>query len=271
MKIIVSSDLQKFTPKKQGSLFPDSEKDKENSPIMLLSPIFNLQKDDTYNTNHKGTHRKTKSCQIQNSNSKISTPSKSRFDPKAIPSLKIDLVNCKNQTRMYNTMRQKKLSDDKRGMNKEWSSAKKLVKQIENKEAQEHELHMTSQRLEFNKMLRNKAKEIKVKEKIDKIAENRAFYEAKKKAVADIPSKTQDYFDREREKSILKQKELIEKRDKEKLEREEKRREFIENMQAKKKFSLEEEARLKKEREFEYIAETAGRRNLSYFYNAISS
>ncbi|OMJ66342.1 hypothetical protein SteCoe_36841 [Stentor coeruleus] len=168
-------------------------------------------------------------------------------------------------------MRQKKLSDDKRLINKEWSSAKKLVKQIESKEAQEHEFHATSQRLEFNKMLRTKTKEIKVKEKMDKIAENLAFYEAKKKAVADNPNKTQDYLTREREKSILKQQELIEKRDKEKLEREEKRREFIENMQAKKKSRLEEEKRLKKEREFEYIAEVAGRRNLSYFYNAISS
>jgi hypothetical protein len=271
MKIIVSSDLQKFTPKKQENLFPDSEKDKENSPTALLSPILNSQKDDAYNNKHKSTHRKAKSCQIQSSNSKVSTPSKSRFDPKAIPSLKIDLVSCKNQTRMYNTMRQKKLSDDKRGMNKEWSSAKKLVKQIESKEAQEHELCMTSQRLEFNKMLRTKVKETKVKEKTDKIAENLAFYEAKKKAVADNPSKVQDYFAREREKSILKQKELIEKRDKEKQEREEKRREFIENIQAKKRSRVEEEIRLKKEREFEYITEVTGRRNLSYFYNAISS
>jgi hypothetical protein len=130
---------------------------------------------------------------------------------------------------------------------------------------------MTSQRLEFNKMLRTKVKETKVKEKTDKIAENLAFYEAKKKAVADNPSKVQDYFAREREKSILKQKELIEKRDKEKQEREEKRREFIENIQAKKRSRVEEEIRLKKEREFEYITEVTGRRNLSYFYNAISS
>lgn len=268
MKIVSSSDLQKFTPIKQANIPATPDKKKETTPIKF-SPVLSSQRDSTYSSNLMNSHRKTKSCQASYKSSK-NTPSKSRFDLEAIPSLKIDLNTCKNEIILYNAMRQKRISEDKRNLNKEWTSAKKLVKQNEIKEAYEHELYLTSQRLEFNKMLRAKTNEIKSKDAIEKIAQNKLFYEAKKKLLEVAPAKFQDYLSREHSKSLLKHEQATSIQNQLKEQKEEKRQNFLENLQVKKALDKYEESRLKKEKEFDYISELAGRRNLSFFYNETS-
>ncbi|OMJ69526.1 hypothetical protein SteCoe_32719 [Stentor coeruleus] len=269
MKIVSSSDLQKFTPIKQSNILTTSAKNKESTPTKQFSPILNSKRDSTYNSSQKNPHRKTRSCQATSTNFK-NTPSKSRFDLDAIPSLKIDITACKNEIILYNAMRQKRISEDKRNLNKEWSSAKKLVKQNKIKEAYDHELYLTSQRLEFNKMLRDKTKEIKSKEVMEKIAQNKEFFEAKKKLLEDSPAIIQDFLSRKHSKSIQKHQQLASFQIQEKLQKEEQRQNFLENFQVKKAADKYEESRLKKEREFEYISELAGRRNISFFNYEVS-
>ena len=141
------------------------------------------------------------------------------------------------------------------------------MQQKELKDTQYHEMSQTIEKLQLSKFVQNKFKNQKVNERKEKERDFLEFTQARKKLEEDKKRKEIDYANIEREKSLLKQREIKEKNEQKILENAEKRREFLEFVECNKLAKEEEKARLEKEREYEYFIEILGNKKISHKKN----
>ena len=194
----------------------------------------------------------------------FSSPCKSRLDFDAIPVPKVEFKACQADIARYTAQQRRDLLAEKKIMTEEWVKAKQKFKTQKDQELMKHEVQMTIEKLEFNRIIQDNERDQKYQDREDKIMDFYALKKAKETLLQAEKMRELEYIKIEKEKSIKKQREIEEKKERERNEREEKRKSFLESIAAAKKLQEEYSLRLKKELEFDYAHEILGQRELIY-------
>jgi hypothetical protein len=210
------------------------------------------------------SQKKNKSFQDFDNSKSFSSPSKSRFDHSLLQASNFDISSYKADISRFQSQKKKDEMAEKKIMWDEWVNAKKRRENEEIKEIMAHEEEMTTQKLELKKMMEDIDRTRKWVERKDKDEEFLALKEAKEKLMKKEKQKDADFMRIEREKNLYKQKIVEENKEKIRIDQEEKRKYFLESLAAAKRIKEEENARLKKEAQFEQAQEMFGRRELIF-------
>ncbi|OMJ68823.1 hypothetical protein SteCoe_33617 [Stentor coeruleus] len=235
-----------------------------SSPEQTESKTKSPNKNSAEKSSPGSGQKKNKSSQDFNNSKSFSSPSKSRFDHSLLPVSNFDMSSYQADISRFQSQQKKDEMAEKKIMWDEWVNAKKCMKNEEIKEIMAHEVEMTTQKLELKKMMEDIEKNKKWVERKDKDEEFLALKEAKEKLIKKEKKKDADFMRIEREKNAYKQKILEENKERIRIDQEEKRKYFLESLAAAKRMKEEEQARLKKEIQFEQAQEMFGRRELIF-------
>lgn len=232
---------------------------KRTSPVRR-SKYSNSRSSNT--PNKPRTHKRISSQVAPSMSFDNSSPYKSRLDYTSVPDISVDLKACQNDICQIKSDHKRQVLAEQRKMQSEWIKAKKNMKKTSEKLSFEHEEFLTANRLELKKMVKEQEKSRKIAEQQEKISDFLEVRDAKKLLKEQERLKELEYIKGEREKAILRQKEVLDRKEKLSVEREEKRKAFLESIEAIKQQQVEEKLRVKRELEYEYAQELAGKRKI---------
>lgn len=238
---------------------PNTEK-KTKESLRKNSRMSNSRASNT--PNKAVNHRRIASLNGQSISFDYSSPCKSRLDYTSVPDISVDLKACQNDIETIKAQSKRQILAEQRLMKSEWNKVKKDMKKKNDKASFEHEEFLTAHRLELKKMVNEQEKLRKTSEKNEKISDFFEVRDAKRMLKEQEKLKDLEYLRVEREKAIARQKQVDEKKERIRVEREEKRKAFLESIEAAKQQQVEEKLRVKRELEFEYAQELAGRRKM---------
>lgn len=262
-KNIVNADQAK---NKRPCTPPSSKPRADNmsTPKQSASKTKSSCKASNEKTPFRNDHRKNRSLQ-ESENSKVySSPCKSRLDYSAVPIANVDIKACQAEILRYKSQQRKDMLAEKKIMRDEWVNAKKRRQDEVEKESFSHEEQMTLSRLELKKMIEDNEKTRKLLERKDREEEFLALKEAKLALNCRDKKREIEMIKNERDKSLKRQREVEENRQKSRNDREERRKYFLESVAAAKKAKEEEEERLRKESKYEHAQEVFGRKEILY-------
>lgn len=207
-------------------------------------------------------HRRVQSSNCDKSLSLVSSPNKSRLEWASVPEMPVDVRACYDDISRYQSECKRQLLAEKRIMHEEWTQAKKQANQAEFKKFQDHEIFITTSRLQYKEYCHLQLKEKKSIETMEKIQEFYALKEAKQLLKEQEKQKETQYLKDELEKAQLRKELELDKKELLRLEQEEKRKAFIEFNEVKKNVENDEKKRESRENEFLLAQEAAGKRKL---------
>lgn len=239
-----------------------SETPSKSSPADLNKENKNFRSTPQKNqASSRPCHKKSSSYQ-PNVSKFFSSPSKSRFDSTFIPELSINNYDLKSEISKILISKKKEEIEETRVNRLEWSSAKKIMKKSIDEESKLHQFALTEQMISMNKSLIEKENEKRKKRQQEKIESFIEFNKARKVKNEEKQEKDQQELCNERIKSIQTQLEILDKKERVKVEREEQRKSYLEFLKAKNKMKEEEKLREKKEMIYETNSRIFEQKNL---------
>lgn len=212
--------------------------------------------------NKAANHTRIASLNAQSISFDYSSPCKSRLDYTSVPDISVDLKACQSDIENIQAQYKRQMMAEQRMMSSEWNKAKKEMKKMSDKASFEHEEFLTTHRLELKKMVKEQEKARKSSEQKEKILDFLEVRDAKRLLKEQERLKDLEYIRREREKAIARQKQVEEKKERVRAEREERRKAFLESVEVARQQQAEEKLRVRRELEFEYAQELAGKRKM---------
>jgi hypothetical protein len=217
--------------------------------------------------NSKPRHRQVKSFQTQPDKYPLSSPSKSRFETSYIPCQTVDIRNIKSDIEKSEKQRLKIALAEQRLMTEDWIRAQKQIKEILSKETKDHELSLTRQYSQFNQTLKKEKAYQEKTERKEKQKDYLEFIQAKKIIAEKKKQKEAEYAHSKRRNSLSVQQQINEKREQQILEREEKRKAYLETLEVSKLIQNQEKCREQKEMLYEQTSKIIGMREISLRFN----
>jgi hypothetical protein len=209
-------------------------------------------------------YRATRPCSVSqiidfslNSSNMFSKPSlnKEKFSPSSIPTAKFDVRACREEISRLESQLNTSYFIENKLMRDDWRKAKQSIDFQSQNEINEHMSFSTKQELGLKAFRKNQEKYAKIQERKRKEEEFQAAKEAKLKLEIDARKQESDDLLREKIKHKNFQNTLENKRQQMKNEKEQDRESFKDYVGVLKESLRKEQARLNKERDFDYAQE----------------
>lgn len=244
----------------------ESEPSFENTPLTPVVKQFQSTPK-TVNKNISRSFCKTPSVRgkkrnqdtpLGNTLTCMSPCNKSRLDYASVPEVSIDIEAYKAEIVRLQQEYKSLIFAEKHLMSHEWTKAKRRARCELEFNTRQHENFTVNSQYQFRKMMQNSEKQRKTEELTIKKQEFFALIEAKNKLKHEEKLKEKDRLNIERQKSLGTRKIKEDNKEKLRKERNDKRKAFIESVEATKAAEFCENLRLKREKDFELASDLLG-------------
>lgn len=202
--------------------------------------------------------KRSQDTPLGNSVTYISPCNKSRLDYTSVPEMNIDIEAYKSEIVRLQQEYKSLIFAEKQLMTHEWTKAKRRARCELEFNTRQHESFTVNSQSQFKKMMQNSEKVKKTEERSIQKQEFLALVDAKHKLKLEEKLKDKDRLNIERQKSLGVRKAKEDTKEKLRKERNDKRKAFVESVEAAKAAELCEDLRVKREKEFELASDLLG-------------